>query len=398
MAASKLVLHKYMYEIELSYINEKTNKATAFMPEQIKSIVIDRNYDSLNMPIMFANIALEYRQLDELVKNYKKDTMIIKIYKILTGDITLKEKFLECKCTYFINDGVNYLEKLAYNEKDKSDKYTLVTIGLMSLDVINNNKALALGTSISGSTNDIIKMYSKKINLLMEKLDYNETYKNQIVQSVNSISELISYLNSISVLYKTSYRFFMDFDRSYLVSSSNKAVPAAGETMDSVLIIVEDIMKGIREEEGMYINKDKKAYQINVLSTSTDLKKNQVLEKYYTSITGTTTSGDSGKSKLDVNKAQYSSDKENITRISNNNLNMIDNIQGDLNSSAVVFAMSKEGLDSSVLNINKKYTVKNFDAHSDVDGEFLLSRKLDIFARDDHGFSLSTSLIFRIKP
>lgn len=399
MADTKLVLSSYSYEFELVYINEKTNKSTPIRSEHIKSIIIDRDYDKYNMPMIFANLALDRKTVDDLIKNYERDTMILRLFKKLDGDMPLKEKVLEHKCIFFINKDINYLDKVQYNgEEDTPDKYIVITIGLMSLDIINKNKAIMIGTSISGSTNDIIKYYAKNINLVMEKLDYNASYDNQVVQSVNSISELISYLNSMKVLYKTSYRFFMDFDRSYLVSSANKEVPANGETINSVVIIVEDILKNMKEQNGMYTNKAQNNYQINVPSIDTDLKRDQVLEKYYTSLTATSTSGTISSKDLHVNKPIYSGSKKSIIRLSNNNLNMLSNIQGDIDSAAVTFVMSKEALDTSVLNINKRYVIKNFDAHSDLDGDFLLARKVDIFTRDDNEFTLNTLLSFRIKP
>lgn len=394
----KAVLNKYIYAIELVYINEKTNKSTDIMVEQIHNVIIDRNYDKYNMPMIFVNLALDIRTIDELVRNYKKDTMIIRFYKIIESDITLKEKIIECKCTYFLNEDVNYLDELTYKGDETEDKYKLTTIGLMPLDIINKNKALTLGTSISGTPNDIIKYYTKKLNMVMERLDYNEPYDKQLLQSVNSISELISYLNSLAVLYKTSYRFFMDFDRTYLVSSSNKAVPAAGETIDSVLIVVNDVLKDMKDQEGMYTNKEQKNYQINVPSIDTNLKRNQLFEKTYTSLTATTTSGEINSTELNVNKSDYSGDKNNLTRIANNNTNMLANIQGDIDSTSIIFTMAKVGLDTSVLNINKRYVIRNFDVHSDLDGDFLLSRKTDLFIRQGTTFELETDLVFRIKP
>lgn len=399
MPTTKLIPHTYSYEIQLVYINEKTNKATAIMTEQIKSIIIDRNYDQYNMPMVFANLALDRKTIDELVKNYKRDTMILTIYKKVDADISLKEKILEHKCIYFINSDINYLDKLQYGgDSNNADKYLILTIGLMSLDIINKNKAISLGTTISGTANDIIKFYAKKINLVMEKLHYNPTYNKQIVQSVNSISELISYLNSLSVLYKTSYRFFMDFDTSYLVASDNNEVPASGETISSVIIQVDDVLKNMNNQEGMFINKAQKAYQINVPSIYTDLKRNQTIEKTYTSLTATTTSGNTSSTDLNVNKTIYSNDKKSIIRIGNDNVNMLANIQADIDSASIVFIMQKLGLDTSVLNINKKYVLKNYDAHSDLDGDFLLSRKVDIFTGGDGEYELNTVLAFRIKP
>jgi len=157
-------------------------------------------------------------------------------------------------------------------------------------------------------------------------------------------------------------------------------------------------LKDTQEHDGMYINKSQKNYQINVASIDTDLKRNQTLEKSYTSLTATTTAGDKKDTELKVNKSQYSNEKKSIVRISNNNTNMLANIQGDIDSAAITFTMNKVGLDTSVLHINKSYVIRNFDSHAELDGDFLLSRKVDIFTRDDQDFELNTLLSFRIKP
>ena len=45
-----------------------------------------------------------------------------------------------------------------------------------------------------------------------------------------------------------------------------------------------------------------------------------------------------------------------------------------------------------------KYLIKNFDAHSDKDGIFLLDRRMDIFIRQDDTFNCNCQMRFRLIP
>ena len=52
----------------------------------------------------------------------------------------------------------------------------------------------------------------------------------------------------------------------------------------------------------------------------------------------------------------------------------------------------------STININMKYLIKNFDAHSDKNGIFLLDRRMDIFIRQDDTFNCNCQMRFRLIP
>ena len=45
-----------------------------------------------------------------------------------------------------------------------------------------------------------------------------------------------------------------------------------------------------------------------------------------------------------------------------------------------------------------KYLIKNFDAHSDKNGIFLLDRRMDIFIRQDDTFNCNCQMRFRMIP
>nr|DAE82632.1 MAG TPA: hypothetical protein [Caudoviricetes sp.] len=84
-----------------------------------------------------------------------------------------------------------------------------------------------------------------------------------------------------------------------------------------------------------------------------------------------------------------------IYNIPNDNANKLKNIKSELESKVNTFILNKNDLDVSVLNINMRYIIKNFDTHSDKDGAFILDRKVEIFMRSDDKFICNCRLHFR---
>ena len=59
-----------------------------------------------------------------------------------------------------------------------------------------------------------------------------------------------------------------------------------------------------------------------------------------------------------------------------------------------IISLYKQDMDVSIFNINKKYIIRNYDAHSDQDGLFLLDRRVDVYVREDDKFLCTCLLTF----
>lgn len=97
---------------------------------------------------------------------------------------------------------------------------------------------------------------------------------------------------------------------------------------------------------------------------------------------------------LDFGTNNNSTGGTKIIRINDDNANMIKNIKAGIENKANKLTLNKNSLDTSVFTINKEYIIKNYEAHSNKDGRFILNRKVDIFLREDDKFLLNTSLEF----
>jgi hypothetical protein len=71
---------------------------------------------------------------------------------------------------------------------------------------------------------------------------------------------------------------------------------------------------------------------------------------------------------------------------------MIKNIEADSNNSNFFLYFSKNDLDTNIFTINKKISVNHIDAYKEFNGTYLLSRKREVYSREDESF-IMTSMI-----
>jgi hypothetical protein len=83
-----------------------------------------------------------------------------------------------------------------------------------------------------------------------------------------------------------------------------------------------------------------------------------------------------------------------LIKTRNDNPNQIKNIKSEIETMVNQVSFSKPGLDPSVFTPNKRYTIKNYDGHSDKDGIFILNKKVETYMREGDCFICTLSLSF----
>lgn len=377
-------MDRYKYTIDLRYIKQKENISQEIKSEHIHSIIIDRDYINNNLPVIFMNITLDKKLIDDMIKNYDKNTMVLTIYKYLYREnkLTTKTKYIHQEMMYFLSDDLNYKASLDYSDKENEEREDIsktISVGLMGLDSINNNKK-SYNTILRKTTMmNAVHYCTSHMNMIIERFNYNETFSELLLKPQSSTSEAIKYLNDIKVFYKTPYRFFIDFDCGYLLSSAGTSVPKKGEAINSVLIVIRDPLNPQAMEEGMITNYDSKNYQLDISAADTQVVQNKVTEKVYTAVSAISEGGQTKASNLNINKSKYSADKTEIIRTPSSNPNLIENITAANNQSASHISLNKVDVDVSIFTPNKRYIIKNYDGHKNRDGDFILTRKRDLF-------------------
>ncbi len=83
-----------------------------------------------------------------------------------------------------------------------------------------------------------------------------------------------------------------------------------------------------------------------------------------------------------------------LIKTKNDNPNQIKNIKSEIETMVNQVSFSKPGLDPSVFTPNKRYTIKNFDGHSEKDGIFILNKKIETYVREGDNFICTLTLFF----
>lgn len=390
------MVNQYRYDIKFQYEYDKT--IVSIDSTQIHSVIIDYDYDNRNMPIMFLKASIDKNVLDDMIKNSTIKTITCIISKFIYNDpVKIKQNYIRDRFVYFLPKDMNIDKDLDYNEytKDSRDLYKSVTIGLMKMDNINNNKRLINDVFINTTLMNMILKYTSHMKLLIEPFQNNTPIDSFIVPPLSSITEYIKYLDDYFTLYPSGYRLFYDYDKTYLLSASGKLLESITSDSYSVIINVNNTIKMESKVQGMEIDKKQKTYFVDVDSKDINVFQDEATDKTYNAILGIGSDGKYNKVKLATENIDLSIEKTRIERIPNNNLKIIDNLKRQIEDKSICVNIVKTELDSSIFTINREYIIRNFDALGRNTGKFLLSRKREIYTLDNDNFILSSILTFK---
>lgn len=392
----------YKYSVSLKY--SLNGKIYDIIDECIKSILIDSDYDKLNMPMIFITLDIYQTMANRMILNQHSGIFILDLKKcIVNSDMPdLFNDYINDKFVYFITGDVDQrIDIVTENtEEDKvEDKHIKVSLGLLSMDHVNKNKKVINGV-IDGNLSSIMYYMTSHLPIVIEPPTNNVSLTNKILPPLDSVAKMLKYLNSISVFYPTAYRFFIDFDRSYLLSSSGRALKAAGEDITSIVITIYHKHKIDSAVQGIITNNQQSIYEMFVSSADCELSDNSLAEMSFSKISGTSTTGSI------VNKTIAAATNSNIVskskpvRISNDNNGIVDNMISNIDTSAVQLLIQKIDIDGSIFTMNKEYIIRAEDAYSTekYNGRYLLVRKRELLIRQDDTLTSNLILLFRKVP
>lgn len=390
----------YRYRLEASYVVPAENKAYAFRDEAIRSLVIDRDYDTNNMPILYLTMVIDKNRLDDMIKNSQKNLLNLTIYKSKKDNSTsidtiyVREQFI-----YFILKDVSYTAYLDYTGEenpDREDVNSIVTIGLMKLDSVKKNKTPFNGVIKNTTMLNAITYVMRNMGpVLIEPLTYNDTISQIIVPPTPTISKTIAFLNNLRVFYNTPYRFFIDLDTTYILSSSGVPIPKNGSTINTAMIVVRNVQDYTSQIQGMITDTKQKLYQVDVSAIDTKVNYDKVSSKFYTNLSTTTASGQKTSTDLSLNNNEYLTKMSKFVQIPNDNVNMVQNLKVSAEKNNMYFVFNKNDIDASAFTPNMEFIVKNHKQYSSNDGKYLLARKREIFYREDKYFVSNLSMDLR---
>lgn len=277
---------KYEYTFDLKYKNKSDGKITQIDQNNIKSLTIYKEYDKYNMPICTMNLVLDKNLADDIITKMEENTFILTAYKIQAdNESAVNELYFTEEFSYLTDDDTNKGKSLDYmktddKEETKEDVYRYLKIGLISKSLVDSNLHPNNATIYNSSMQDIVvDLLNIGVSLLVEPFTETETVSQLIIPPKESISKTLDYLNTVRVFYNTGYRFFMDFENTYLVSKAGKATLRTLDKYETVKFNLAELGSNESLLEGFKDDGESKSYIIDVPTTDIKYGKDNVLNK-----------------------------------------------------------------------------------------------------------------------
>jgi hypothetical protein len=405
---------QYRYTISMAYLDQKRGKSIEIKNEYIKYLIIDHNYENNCMPVLYTNIVLDKKIIDDMILNCNDNLLMLALYKY--DNLTNEKLEIECfrkKFIYFLPNDVNKTDSIEYTEssidENISKTHKSIVLGLLCVDHINNNKRsfnlLLKDTNIGLAVNQVVDHFD---NLIMEPIGDATVINQLMLPEKNSVSTVLRALNNVRAFYNTPYIYYQDFNFTYLLSSSfgkrffnvinrkdiikkisRKNTLYNLKLFNSVILNIGDVLDVSANNIGLIINKTAETYQIPVSYANTQIYDDTITNKSKTTVTGITSSG---KTQTQLkNKTSYMTDKNVSVRLNNDNERLLDNITSDANNNFFVY-VQKSDLDIDVLIPGRRITINHIDQYKDHNGDYLMYRKRECFIREDSTFVLNTMI------
>lgn len=388
--------NSYKYNIQLTYMKDDIEINLDY--KNILTMAIDYNYEKKNMPTLLIRVGIDKSIIDHMISN-KNNTIILSITKFKESNgIHIRKPVIKSEFFYFLDNNMSFTDDIDYGNKENKenkDIYKIISLGLIQKDIVLNNKTLINTVYKDTHLLDIICDVFKEKNLVIEPFVNNDDVKCLIVPPMETVSKFLTYLDDRYTFYNTPYRFFYDFNKTYLLSSSGRGVPVKNEKYNAIFIYVDNTITDQSKFDGMKEDSELKAYMINVDAAAINISVDKATTISYNQIIGVNSEGEYQSVNINSN---LDGDRYKVTRLSNERFDVLDNLKNELESNNIVINIIKGELDSTVFTLNKEYYIKNYNKLADKNGKFLLSAKKEIYIKESEYFNMTTILTLKKCP
>lgn len=386
------IITAYNYTLSLELMTA-TNHYT-FPRNSVRTIIIDDNYDKNTMPIIYIKVRISSVLYNQLVLNANTGTISFRLFRYTRDTAaSIREIYIEDSFTYIMTSDPNYNESFEQYISNKntvdtesSETYMEGYIGLLSLNGIENNKMLINDIIKDSNLISIVHKYTNHMNMCIESFDYIDVIQQHIIPPMTTIAELLEWLNDNFTFYKTGYRYFRDFNITYLLSMKGDPILTTSNRFGSIVISIRDPLDNLGKTNSMELDNTNHAYIIYIDANDTSIQIDRTTNKRYNSIIGVDTFGNTVQEPLNIPDSPTLTEKVLLERTYPNNLNRIYNTKAAIESASVIVSVKKSEIDSTIFTPNKEYQIKHYSDNSEYNGKYILSYKKEILLRQDDGY------------
>lgn len=431
MADNIKTMTSYRYNVKLKYMGGSEDSEVKV--ESIKSIIIDHNYDENCMPIIYLNMKIDRKMADDMIQNRNNAYFLLTISKFDSqGSFSAGETCINVKCMYFVTDELNKLDPIDYsgatNDPQLGEIYGQMTIGLLVLEHLNNNKVNCTQTAKQVTCYELVKdkITDHMKNIEIKPFTYNEKFDSIIIPPTvsDTVNKTLDWLNNQRVFYDTPYRFYQDFNGSYIIPSDGSEWPQGAGRIVITMSEIDDMTTNISGLVSSLFSSllsslglgglasglsslfgggssgfggdsggssGSEYYEVRVNYANVRVYDNTVTNISRNKIRGTMGATESTDKELS-SKSDLTSTNLKSQRMNNDNEHMIENIKAQSDNLNFLVYFSKNDLDTNIFTINKAISIKNIDRYQELNGRYLMFRKRELYLRETESFVLHTMI------
>lgn len=391
----------YRYYLEIKWNNSEEEEPIELPPEVIQNMTVDYDYDKKNMPIILLTCNISKKLLDRMIREREKSTIILDVKKFSVDPTSnefvpiTKSSYVKEEYIYFLYSDINYNHDIDFYEKEEEegeDVLVMVTIGLLKLDLINGNKKTINAVYRDVRLVDIILLNTKHMPLLLEPIPEDELIEELIIPPMDSISRLLKYINSMQVIYDTRYRYFLDFDKTYLISSSGNIVESSDDEINTIILNIDSPREMTSKVNGVYKDEESQAYVMEIQGSNVFYHEDPKTDNLFNNVVCIDSEGNRTELELDIMNTEGSTKKDRIFRTYNIDTDKL--IKHDIETSGTVLRLLKSDVDSSIFTINKQIFVNNL-LRKEYSGQYILSSKKEIYVKDGDAYVQQLMILLR---
>lgn len=388
-------IQSFRYKIEASFLVDSIE--TKVLTESIQSFIGKYDYETKQMPIIYLSVKLQDFIYDRMVKNIDNGSIILSVYKYMRNDSKISQKQLYFRRTfsYFIPENITYNEKKILNnstmleEKDRS--YRVYTLGLFDMDIVNKNGTYINKLFKNSDMQSIVHFCTSHMgNILIEPFKDNQKLDFCFVPPNMTINRLLNYLNSVHTFYNTGYRYFNDFNRSYLLSTMGNPIGSNTDEFDTVIIHIMETEEYNTKLLSMEVDRTQNAYIIYIDKDRISLNIDHMNDKKYQKILTIDPFGNKVERELNIPKNENGTEKTRISRSLCSNLDYIDTIKESIENNSIIINIIKSEIDNSILTPNKEYLIKNIGPFKKYNGKYMLAYKKEVLVQESDDYISNT--------
>lgn len=395
----------YNYTVKVSLVLEDGTED--IITETIRDILLSYEYTKKRMPTIYIGINLNTKMYNKLVENKDNATIHLVINKFNKNSNTILEK------PYIVDDFIydmthdpsyntNMVDKIFENDDSTGKSYKVGHIALLKIESLNDNKKQIINGIVKNTNlSSLIYSFTKHMNMVIEPIKNNITIPQLVLPPMESITKFLEYIDLNYGIYSSGYRYFRDFNKTYLLSCDGNPVEDGSNSINTIIIKIADNVDAEGKINSTQIGIDNDSYIITIDSSNTSISINSTKEKRYNKIIGVTTDGKVSEHELNISKNKLSKEKVQLQRVNNENTRSISARRKSIERSNIILNIVKTEIDGSMITPNKEYIVKNVKENKKYDGRYLLLYKKEILLKQEgifiSGMSFGLAKIAPIK-